>query len=83
MHFDDIDARGSFLFCVVDCPRLQAHLTADQRVVCITVPTMVGTCYEYALEGGALDSNQVQLVPMLGPRVSPGHLKLGLGTERK
>ena len=53
MHFADIDMRSSFLLCVVDFPGLQAHLAANQQVVCVVVGTVVGTCDEHTLEGGA------------------------------
>ena len=74
MHFAEIDTRNSFLLCVVEFPGLQAHFATDQRVVCVAVATVVGTCDEHALEGGASHDNHVQLVTELGPRVSPGDL---------
>ena len=74
MHFVEIDTRNSFLLCGGGISWAAGHFATDQRVVCVAVATVVGTCDEHALEGGASHDNHVQLVTELGPRVSPGDL---------
>ena len=52
---------------------LKAHLAGHHGVVGVTVRAVVAACREDTVQRGSSGEDEIQLVPVAGPGVSPGH----------
>ena len=52
---------------------LEMHLAADQGVISVTIGAVVGVSDKQMVEKGSPGEDIVQLVPVLGPGMPPGH----------
>ena len=69
------------LFEAMNALGLETRLAVDQGVVRVAVGTVVGASDEHVVEQGPPGDDEVQLVPVLGSGVSPGHSVLRFSGE--
>ena len=61
---------------------LNPDLAADQRVICVAISSVVGTCAEHVSQLTVWRENQVQLVPSFGAGMSPRYFVLRFFSDR-
>ena len=69
------------MFGAVHSSGSETHLAADQGVVSITVGAVVGASDKHLVKEASPGDHEVQLVPVMGPRVPPGESVMWLGRE--
>ena len=68
-----VDAAATLGLAVVDLSGLQPDLACNERVVRVAVSGVIAFCVEDTAEVRSPSDDEVYLMPVAGPRVSPRH----------